>query len=249
MAKASGIIKIEGTVEDLTFYKKDGKNFVRKKGGIAKERIANDANFVRTRENNNEFAHSGSSGKVLRLAMGSLVFKAKDSKLSSRLLQTMSRIKNMDSTSARGERNVATGIATPEGKLQLKGFDFNGNAPLKGVFFAPYTLNTTTGEIAITNFIPLEQLNYPQGATHISLQSAVVHLDFATSESEIAYSPIVNLPIDLTMASQTLLPSSVPSGSGVKLFLFMISFYQEVNAVQYSLKNEEYNVLNILEVV
>ena len=77
----------------------------------------------------------------------------------------------------------------------------------------------------------------------------MVHLDFATSESEIAYSPIVNLPIDLTMASQTLLPSSVPSGSGVQLFLFMISFYQEVNAVQYSLKNEEYNVLNILEVV
>ena len=92
-------------------------------------------------------------------------------------------------------------------------------------------------------------LNYPQGATHISLQSAVLHLDFATSESEIAYSPIINLPIDLTMASQTLLPNSVPSGSGVKLFLFMISFYQEVNAVQYSLKNEEYNVLNILEVV
>lgn len=96
MAKASGIIKIEGTVEDLTFYKKDGKNFVRKKGGIAKERIANDANFVRTRENNNEFAHSGSSGKVLRLAMGSLVFKAKDSKLSSRLLQTMSRANSSD---------------------------------------------------------------------------------------------------------------------------------------------------------
>jgi len=249
MAKASGIIKIEGTVEDLTFYKKDGKNFVRKKGGIAKERIANDPNFVRTRENNTEFAHSGSSGKTLRMAMGTLVFKAKDSKLSSRLLQTMSRIKNMDSSSARGERKVAIGITTPEGKMQLKDFDFNANAPLKGVFFAPYALNTATGEITITNFIPLEHLHYPQGATHISLQSAVVHLDFATTESEIAYSPIVNLPINLTMATQTLLPSSVPTGGGVQLFLFMISFYQEVNTVQYSLKNEEYNVLNILEVV
>ena len=177
-----------------------------------------------------------------------MIYKTKDSKLSSRLLQTMSRIKNMDTTSARGERNVAIGISTPEGKLQLKGFDFNANAPLKGVFFAPYTLNTSTGEIAISNFIPLEQLNYPQGATHISLQSAVVHLDFATTESEIAYSSIINLPMDLTMASQTLLPSSVPTGSGVQLYLFMISFYQEVNSVQYSLKNEEYNVLNIINI-
>lgn len=74
MAKASGIIKIEGTVEDLTFYKKDGKNFVRKKSSISKERIANDPNYVRTRENNVEFSHSGSSGKLLRLAVGTMDF-------------------------------------------------------------------------------------------------------------------------------------------------------------------------------
>lgn len=135
MAKASGVIKIEGTVEDLTFYKKDGKNFVRRKGGVPRERIANDPNFVRTRENNNEFSHSGSSGKILKLAVGSLVFKAKDSKLSSRLLQLMSKIKNLDAVSTRGNRQVAIGLATVEGKQLLKGFDFNNNAPLKSVFF------------------------------------------------------------------------------------------------------------------
>lgn len=249
MAKSSGIIKIEGTVEDLTFYKKDGKNFVRKKGGIPKERIANDPNFVRTRENNNEFSHSGNSGKVLKLAIGSMVFKAKDSKLSSRLLQLMSKIKNLDGVSTRGNRQVAIGLGTVEGKLLLKGFDFNANAPLKSVFFAPYNLDTTTGVITITDFIPLEQLLYPQGATHISLQSAVVHVDFATLESEVAVSSIVNLPLNLAMSTSVLTPSSVPTGTGVQLFLLMISFYQEVNGVQYSLRNEEYNVLNIVDVV
>ncbi len=48
MAKVNSIIKIEGTVEDLTFYKKDGVNFVRRKGGVSKERIGNDPNFIRT---------------------------------------------------------------------------------------------------------------------------------------------------------------------------------------------------------
>lgn len=110
MAKAGGILKIEGTVEDLTFYKKDGKNFVRRKGGVSKERIDSDPNYVRTRENNSEFGHSGTSGKVLRMAMGSLVFKAKDSKLASRMLQVMSRIKNLDTTSARGQRQVSIGL-------------------------------------------------------------------------------------------------------------------------------------------
>ncbi len=81
MAQSTGILKIEGTIEDLTFYKKDGKNYVRRKGGVSKERIANDPNFVRTRENGSEFGHSASAGKMLRLAASSMVFKAKDSQL------------------------------------------------------------------------------------------------------------------------------------------------------------------------
>ncbi|CAM3905460.1 MULTISPECIES: hypothetical protein [Flavobacterium] len=249
MAKANGIIKIEGTVEDLTFYKKDGKNYVRRKGGISKERIENDANFVRTRENNNEFGHSGTSGKVLRLALGNLVFKAKDSKLSSRLLGTMSRIKNLDLVSARGLRKVGVGLTSAEGKLALKGFDFNANGPFKSVFFAPHVLDTATGSISITDFVAAEQLQFPQGATHVSLQSAVLAIDFETEVSELAYSPVVNLPINLTAVSPTLTPSSVPTGTGVQLFLIGITFYQEINGVQYSLKNESYNVLHVLEVL
>jgi hypothetical protein len=249
MAKVNGIIKIEGTVEDLTFYKKDGQNFVRKKGGISKERIMSDPNFVRTRENGNEFGHSGSSGKLLKLAVGPMVFKAKDSKLSSRLLQTMSRIKNLDTVSARGERKVGVGITTTEGKLQLKGFDFNPKAPLKGVLFVPLTLDTADGSVFISDFIPTEQVQYPQGATHMSFQSAAVLVDFETGISEAVYSSTENIPIGLTSTTVTLTPASVPIGTGTQLFLLLISFYQEVNGIQYSLKNEEFNVLHILDVV
>lgn len=249
MAKTSGIIKIEGTVEDLTFYKKDGKSFVRKKGGVSGERIKNDPNFIRTRENNSEFGHSGTSGKLLRMAMGSLVFKAKDSKLTPRLLQVMSRAKNMDTISARGLRKVGIGIVTPSGKQLLKGFDFNANAPLNGVLFAPYALDTVTGIITITDFISAEQMQFPEGATHVSFQSAALAIDFITGISEIAYSAIVNDPIALVPSTITLTPSSVPAGSGLQLFMLTISFYQEINGTQYSLRNEQFNVLNIVEVV
>lgn len=249
MAKANGIIKIEGTVEDLTFYKKDGINYVRKKGGIPKERIATDPNFVRTRENNSEFKHNCDSGKVLRRALGSMVFKAKDSKLSSRMMQVMSRIKNMDTISARGQRRVSIGIGTPDGRQALRGFDFNANATLNGVLFAPYVLYTTTGVVEMTDFLPAEQVHFPQGATHVSFQSAILALDFETEESEVAYSPIVNLPLNLTRVDVTLTPATVPGGTGQQFFLLMVSFYQEINGVQYSLKNEEYNVLTILEVI
>lgn len=249
MAKANGILKIEGTIEDLTFYKKDGQSFVRKKGGIAKERIMNDSNFIRTRENGAEFTHSANSGKILRGAVGNLAFKAKDSKLSSRLLQLMSKIKNLDTASARGLRKVSIGVTTTEGKQQLKGFDFNNRAHLKSVLFAPYELNTSTGEIGFTNLIVAEHIHFPQGATHVSLQSAFLNLDFGTETSNISYSPITNVPINLTPINPVLTPTSVPTGTGVQIYFLFISFYQEVNAVQYSLRNEEYNVLNIIEVI
>ncbi len=249
MAKATGILKIEGTVEDLTFYKKDGVNYVRRKGGVSKERIANDPNFVRTRENGSEFGHAANAGKILRLAASTMVFRAKDSQLSSRLLKVMSQIKNLDSSSARGLRNVALGIATAEGKLVLKGFDFNANAPLKSVLFAPYLLDTADGVVKFTNLIPGEQLHFPQGATHFSLQCAYLAVDFATSISEIGYSAIENLPINFTASNPTLTPAPVPTAVGTKVYLLMVSFYQEVNGVQYSLKNEEYNVLHVMEVL
>jgi len=249
MAKSNGILNIEGTVENLTFFRKDGKNFVRKKGGIPKERILNDPNFVRTRENISEFTHSANSGKLLRTAVGSMVFKAKDSKLSSRLMQAMSKVKNSDTSSPRGQRNVSMGIKTPEGKSYLKGFDFNNGAPLKSVLFAPFAFQPETGTITFTDLLPAEQLNFPKGATHFSLQSAVLLLNFETELSEVHHSEIINLPINLTASSPELAPDLVPTGQGQLFFLLLISFYQEINRVQYSLKNEDYNVLHILDVV
>ena len=62
MSEQKGIIKIKGTVGDLTFYKSQDGFLVREKGGVEKERIANDPAFVRTRENGKEFGASGNAG-------------------------------------------------------------------------------------------------------------------------------------------------------------------------------------------
>jgi hypothetical protein len=51
MAKQKGIIKLKGTLGDITFYKSQDGFLAREKGGVDASRIANDANFQRTREN------------------------------------------------------------------------------------------------------------------------------------------------------------------------------------------------------
>lgn len=249
MAKLNGILKIEGTLDNLTFYKSADGHMVRTKGGVSKKRILNDPAFIRTRENGAEFGKSANAGKMLRMAVGPMVFKAKDPKLSSRLLQMMSKIKNLDTVSVRGERNVSEGILTLDGQLALRGFDFNNRAALKSVLATPYVLDTNTGEVLIADFTPGEELRFPAGATHFSMRSAFVNLDFVTGLSDVTFSNVVNLPIDFTTATQTLTPTGIPMGAGTQLYLILIEFFQEVNGVSYPLKNGAFNVLNVLDVV
>ena len=102
MAKLKGILKIEGTLQDMTFYKTQDGHLVKTKSGVSADRIANDPAFARTRENGTEFANAATAGKLLRDSVRSIVQVAADNRITSRLTQVMSQIKNMDTTSARG---------------------------------------------------------------------------------------------------------------------------------------------------
>jgi hypothetical protein len=248
MAKLGGILKIEGTLDNMTFYKTQDGHLVRTKGGVSKERIQNDPAFARTRENGSEFGASASAGKLLRSSVRNLLMRAKDSRVASRLTQSMTKVKNLDTTSARGERKVSIGLATPEGKEILKGFNFNNRAIIGSVLFAPYTIDPATGEITLTDLNPINDISYPSGATHVSLTSAYAKVDFDTGENSIEISPAVNLPIENTTATQSLVPPAVPSGTGNDVMLILIEFFQEVNGNQYSLNNGAFNVLSIVEV-
>lgn len=248
MARQKGILKVEGTLDGLTFYKTQDGHLVKTKSGVSGDRIASDPTFVRTRENGAEFGSAASAGKMLRDTMRALMLTASDGRVTSRLTRLMTDIKNYDTTSVRGERNVGVGITDAAALNLLKGFNFNINAILSSIFFAPYTVTTADGKISIPALTPINDVNFPAGATHITLQSAFAKVDFATGISDITFSNEVNLPIDGVTAAQTLTPSAVPAGGGSQLYLLEIKFFQEVNGIQYSLKNGAYNSLAIVQV-
>lgn len=249
MGKLSSFIKLEGTLNDLTFYKGQDGYLVRTKGGIPKKRIMNDPAFARTRENISEFGSNAKTGKLIRDSIGILLNRAKDPKLSSRMLQLMNQIKDLDSTSKRGKRQVAIGLNTAAGKELLKGFDFNGKASLANVLHAVYSLDTATGAITLADLVSQEQLLHPEGATHVGLRAGMVNLDFSTGKFENSFSPDTIIALDTTASTIVLTPTSVPSGSGFQLYLLMIEFYQEVNGVQYPLRSGNFNVLNLIDII
>ncbi len=154
MARQNGIIKIDGTLENLTFYKTQDGNLVKTKSGVSADRIANDPNFQRTRENGAEFGSVATAGKLLRDAVRNLMMNASDNRVTSRITQVMTAIKNYDTTSVRGKRTVAVGIGVAAGRTLLKCLNFNDSAILGAILFKPYAVNTTTGVITIASLIP-----------------------------------------------------------------------------------------------
>ena len=249
MAKLNSLLKIEGTLDGMTFYKGKNGYLVRTKGGISKNRIDNDPSFVRTRENGSEFAQIAKSGKLLRQTFTPLLVDVKDATLTARMVKFMAQIKNLDTLSLRGDRNVANGLQTLEGKTILKGFDFNSNAKLKSILLADIQLDSATGEISIVDFNPARQLYSPSGATHISFMAGIARIDFDAQEKELQWSAEVNLQITNTPSPVSCLPASVPVGKGELYYVFKVSFFQEINSIQYSLNNGGFNCLHIMEIL
>lgn len=249
MARQKGIIKLKGTIGDISFYKTQDGLLAREKGGVDASRIASDPAFVRTRENGAEFGASAASGKLVRDTFRSMMMTASDGRVTSRLTKVMTDVKNFDGTSPRGKRVVSIGIGLAPAKALLKGFNFNKRAILGGVLFKPYALAPGTGEVTINGLVPVNDIAFPAGATHVSLKSAFADIDFGGNLSENQLSPTINLPIDGTSTNVVLTPPAVPSGAGVKFYLIQIEFFQEVNGIQYSLKNGAYNALAIVDVI
>ncbi len=248
MARQKGIIKLKGTIGDITFYKTQDGHLAREKGGIDASRIKNDPAFQRTRENGAEFGRAIKAGKTLRTALRTMLMNSADSRMSSRLTQSMMKVIQADTVSERGLRNVIDG----EAEL-LAGFEFNIRGKLGASLFAPFVgaIDRVAGEITVSldPFVSVNVVAAPSGTTHFKIVSAGAEIDFENETFTVVNSQTAILPWnaeETTAISQT---NAVAPNSTKPLFLVLgIEFYQEVNGQMYSLKNGAYNPLAIVKV-
>jgi hypothetical protein len=89
MARLNGILKIEGTLDQLTFYKTKDCYLVKIKSGVSADRIASDPNFQRTRENSAEFGNAASVGKLHRDALRNMMINLSDNRVTSRVTKVI----------------------------------------------------------------------------------------------------------------------------------------------------------------
>jgi len=249
MAKQKGIIKLDGTIGGITFYKSTQDGYLaREKGGVSADKIANDPAFQRTRENGEEFGRAGKAGKLLRNSIRAMLQNASDSRMVSRLTQKMVEVVQEDAVNPRGQRNVIDG----EAEL-LEGFEFNISGKLGTTLYAPYTstIDRVAGTlvVSIPAFVPLNMVAAPGGSTHFKIVSAGTEVDFENETFVVATSETAVLPWDTTATAVINLSNAVTANSVHPLFLALgIEFYQEVNGQMYPLKNGAYNALALVKV-
>ncbi|GEC80253.1 hypothetical protein [Flavobacterium aquatile] len=248
MARQKGIIKLKGTIGDITFYKTQDGHLAREKGGIDASRIASDPAFQRTRENGSEFGRAGKAGKILRTALRPLLINSADGRMVSRLTQAMVKVIQADLVSERGLRNVIDG----EAEL-LFGFEFNIRGKLGTSLYAPFVgaIDRVAGEITVdlASFIPSNMIAAPSGTTHFKIISGGAEIDFEAETYVVATSETAILPWDATPTAVISQVNAVTPASTKPLFLALgVEFYQQINGTMYPLKNGAFNPLSIAKV-
>lgn len=248
MARQSGLIKLNGTLGGITFYKTQDGHLAREKGGVEASRIATDPNFQRTRENGAEFGAAGKAGKLLRTSLRTILQNSADNRMVGRLTSEMVKVIQADLTNPRGQRNVIDG----EAEL-LEGFEFNIKGKLGNALYAPYTatINRTAGtlEVALASFVPYTMIAAPSGTTHFKIETAGAEVDFENETFVVDENASAIVAWDTVATTAITLTNTVTANSTKPLFLVLgVEFYQEVNGQMYPLKNGVYNPLAIVKV-
>jgi len=248
MARQRGIITIEGTLGNITFFKSQDGYMAREKGGVSAEKIASDPAFERTRENMAEFGRAGKASKLLRTAIRPLIQKASDSRMVGRMLKSMMDVIHEDAVNLRGQRNVIDGEAS-----LLQGFEFNGQGKLSTTLYAPYAVSFTraTGamQVSFDAFISSSMVAAPDGTTHFKISLAGTSVDFEATTYDVETTESAFFPWNNTEVAAFNLSVALPGGSTHPVFtVLLIEFVQEVNGVKYPLKNGAFNAAAIVKV-
>ncbi len=254
MAKNNSFIKLDGTLDGLTFYRANGENFVKTQSRITKKRLMTEDAFERTRENMREFGGAAKAGKGFRDAFAGIGKLMSDTYMGARNNGIMKQILNRG-VGVRGEREINV-----EGYgIMLQGFEFNIKVPFGSIFYAPNqapTIGVSRDGIrwTIADFNTGSYVNSPVGATHFKLVLAggfVSNYEYQVMMD--GYEPVdaaVNgvgsvtysdaIPIGGMVGASTILDVDLTSVGTVPVTSVLfgavgILFYQEVNANLYLL--------------
>jgi hypothetical protein len=248
MPKQVGLIKIQGTVDNLTFLETQDGLIVQKKRRFNADKLKNDPNYQQVRNTMQEFAIGSNAGTLFREAFTTEITKAVDNRMISRLTRTMIEILKTDPVNEWGHRKVQLGEME-----KLVKFNFNGPVPMSATVKVDpqVAINRPAGQVTviIPAHIPQELIAAPSGGvTHYRFFAAAAAIDFENASSISGRQSSANLIHDNNVGTETTLTLPLVPNSTLPIFIVLgVEFMVIVNgkATPNSKKESALHVLTV----
>jgi hypothetical protein len=235
MAKVVAPFLITGTLDDINFVvTADGNNYARAKGktGVTSTEFKNNPIYDRIRNQGQEFGHCSKKSVLFRQLAVRFNKLAKDGSVAGRANKLLFEILQEDNTQPQGQRTLAEGLKTTDGKEFLLFFESNKLRPLEKVLKIKQHHSPENQTVTLTDFITKEHLDWPEEATHVHLASATANWDYENDSFDTCYSDEIILNKESEKQTITL-ATTKPIGNHLHLTFLFIGF-----AIQVRKKNK-----------
>lgn len=246
MAKVIAPFQISGTLDDLNFMVTTEGNFVRMKREnvlTTKEFMTNPI-YEKVRNHGKEMGYSSKKSKVFRQLAVQFYNNAKEVSSAGRANKVMLEILEEDTINPKGKRTLEEGMKSSLINEILVGFEGNKQRSLPKVLKTEYRHTPVERTITITNFIPLEHLDWPEDATHVHLAMATANWDFENNTYDTCYSNEIKLAKESEQQTLTL-TTDKPKGDQLHLTYLYIAFAKQERK-KYTLQHRRNNTATII---
>jgi hypothetical protein len=206
---------------------REGKTYIRRKGGASKERIMNDPAMVRVWQNAYAFAELSKLSKSLFDATAPFTKGIRDSRVYFRLVGLLNNIKKRNAILESSQKTALTSMATDIGRQLMTGFNFNEKIPLFE-FFSPKTNLKESENALILNQIttPSSIAKHTREATFTIIMGRVC-IDKQSGQCTLDISNRINIRHNQNIEPVEFTFSTTPPENSIQLYLCQVQFFLE----------------------
>jgi hypothetical protein len=211
MARLKGKLELEGTLDNLSFYKTQDGIIVRQKWGPDKKRMKRDPAFSAVVNHGKDFGQAAKMSSYLRGILRSFLME----------------VLKLDTEAAPGLRRMHLALSHPAAEKLLGGFEFNCHYPLREHLLHLPELKKQRGRLYLEGKLGSGDMKYPEGATHAGLRIAWLSCDFANKQYQLEQSEEVLLAKKTKVQPISLRTPKAITFKGNSFFILRISFYKK----------------------
>lgn len=244
----SSLVKLSGSLNDITFYTREGKEYYRKKSNLNKDRFEKDPAFARTRERSSEFGNSSRFAKILFDVASPYTKGRRDSRAYNRLMSVMNKIKDFDTLSESGQRNPMQGISNPEAQSLLLDYRFDTRVGLHSFLYRNFELDEQ-GRLSLLAFNPMKELLSIEGAVGFSMLSYNIEVEPAEGACHVERSNEYQGIIEDSFSDVILTFNKPAAAAKTQIYMLMLTFHERQRGNSIPMSGKQGSICAFIAVV